>query len=206
MQKLDYSVVFARMGSGMHSLSLSLSIYITTEASHKYTHVAMWNISLRADCSWGRRENFHSQHDCHPLSISKAMRMIYTILNWSSLQCFGRCGWYSWWVTDHHPLHHFLHSFISTLLLFVSLQDCSCLNNDGTSPLHYLVRRLPEENIEEEIYIETLQEMVAKGADVNAQTKLGKLVLTEWSYSVFYRRFHSLYVKEQKKKKNNNNR
>ena len=63
------------------------------------------------------------------------------------------------------------------------------------------MRRLPEENIEEEIYIETLQEMVAKGADVNAQTKLGKLVLIEWSYSVFYRRFHSLYVKEQKKKK-----
>jgi len=62
---------------------------------------------------------------------------------------------------------------ICNVLLMVEDIDCSSLNKDGTSPLHYLVRRKVAQD-DVEIYLEVLDLMMEKGAEVNTQTKHGE--------------------------------
>ena len=53
--------------------------------------------------------------------------------------------------------------------------DVATLNKDGTSALHYLVRLGQPEN--KELYLEVLELMVRRGAELNTQTKHGEAPL-----------------------------
>src|SRR3989338_385268 len=62
---------------------------------------------------------------------------------------------------------------VCQLLLHVEDIDAAALNKDGTSPLHYLVRHSIQSHQKND-YVNLLNQMLEKGAELNTQTKHGE--------------------------------
>eukprot|EP01100_Stratorugosa_tubuloviscum_P013982 TRINITY_DN7226_c0_g1_i1.p1 TRINITY_DN7226_c0_g1~~TRINITY_DN7226_c0_g1_i1.p1 ORF type:complete len:763 (-),score=369.26 TRINITY_DN7226_c0_g1_i1:12-2300(-) len=79
---------------------------------------------------------------------------------WTPLHCAARLG----------------HYIACEQLLYEDKTDVACLNKDGTSALHYLVRKIPQPS-EKMSYIAVMDHMLSRGVEIESQTKFGETPL-----------------------------